>query len=83
MPKMKASLSQQFNPNLSRVQPTPIRVFDNQASQIPGIVKLTLGEPDFNVPEVAKQAAIESIKDNDSHYSAGSGTPALRKASSN
>ena len=83
MPKMKASLSQQFNPNLSRVQPTPIRVFDNQASQIPGIVKLTLGEPDFNVPEVAKRAAIESIKDNDSHYSAGSGTPVLREAISN
>ncbi|WP_295728948.1 aminotransferase class I/II-fold pyridoxal phosphate-dependent enzyme [uncultured Limosilactobacillus sp.] len=80
MPKMKASLSKQFNPNLTRVQPTPIRVFDNQASQIPGIVKLTLGEPDFNVPTVAKQAAINSINDNDSHYSAGSGTPALRKA---
>lgn len=83
MPKMKASLSQQFNPNLSRVQPTPIRVFDNQASKIPGIVKLTLGEPDFNVPEVAKQAAIQSINDNDSHYSAGAGTPTLRKAIAN
>lgn len=80
---MKASLSQQFNPNLSRVQPTPIRVFDNQASKIPGIVKLTLGEPDFNVPEVAKQAAIQSINDNDSHYSAGAGTPTLRKAIAN
>lgn len=80
MPKMKASLSSQFNTDLSRVQPTPIRVFDNNASKIPGIVKLTLGEPDFNVPDVAKQAAIKSINDNDSHYSAGAGTMALRKA---
>lgn len=80
MPKMNANLNHQFNTNLSRVQPTPIRVFDNNASKIPGIVKLTLGEPDFNVPDVAKQAAIESINDNDSHYSAGSGTPQLREA---
>lgn len=80
MPKMKASLQNQFNTNLSRVQPTPIRVFDNQASSIPGIVKLTLGEPDFNVPDVAKQAAIDSIKANDSHYSAGNGSLELRQA---
>lgn len=80
MPKMKASLNSQFNTDLSRVQPAPIRVFDNNASKIPGIVKLTLGEPDFNVPDVAKQAAIKSINDNDSHYSAGAGTMELRKA---
>lgn len=77
---MKASLNSQFNTDLSRVQPAPIRVFDNNASKIPGIVKLTLGEPDFNVPDVAKQAAIKSINDNDSHYSAGAGTMELRKA---
>ena len=79
MPQMNANLNHQFNTNLSRVQPTPIRVFDNNASKIPGIVKLTLGEPDFNVPDVAKKAAIQSINDNDSHYSAGSGTPQLRQ----
>lgn len=83
MPEMKAGLNRQFNTNLSRVQPTPIRVFDNNASKIPGIVKLTLGEPDFNVPEVAKQAAIKSINENDSHYSTGSGTPELRHAIAN
>ena len=83
MPQMNANLNHQFNTNLSRVQPTPIRVFDNNASKIPGIVKLTLGEPDFNVPDVAKKAAIQSINDNDSHYSAGSGTPQLRQAIAN
>lgn len=80
MPKMKPSLSKQFNTTLSSVSPSPIRVFDNQASSIPGIVKLTLGEPDFNVPDVAKKAAIDSINNNDSHYSAGAGTPQLREA---
>lgn len=83
MPQMNANLNHQFNTNISLVQPTPIRVFDNNASKIPGIVKLTLGEPDFNVPDVAKKAAIQSINDNDSHYSAGSGTPQLRQAIAN
>lgn len=83
MPQMNANLNHQFNTNISRVQPTPIRMFDNNASKIPGIVKLTLGEPDFNVPDVAKKAAIQSINDNDSHYSAGSGTPQLRQAIAN
>ena len=83
MPQMNANLNHQFNTNLSRVQPTPIRVFDNNASKIPGIVKLTLGEPYFNVPDVAKKAAIQSINDNDSHYSAGSGTTQLRQAIAN
>lgn len=83
MPQMNANLNHQFNTNISRVQPTPIRVFDNNASKIPGIVKLTLGEPDFNVPDVAKKAAIQSINDNDSHYSAGSGTSQLRQAIAN
>lgn len=50
MPKMKSTINHQFNHNLSRVQPTPIRAFDNKASAIPGIIKLTLDEPDFNVP---------------------------------
>lgn len=80
MSETKTSLLAHLNPNLSRVQPTPIRSFDYAASEIPGIVKLTLGEPDFNVPKVAKQAAIDSINDNDSHYSAGAGTLALRSA---
>lgn len=80
MPKMNANLSNRFNTNLSKVTPTPIRVFDNEASKVPGIVKLTLGEPDFNVPEVAKKAAIDSINANDSHYSAGAGTMELRTA---
>lgn len=80
MPKMNANLSNRFNTNLSKVTPTPIRVFDNEASKVTGIVKLTLGEPDFNVPEVAKKAAIDSINANDSHYSAGAGTMELRTA---
>ncbi|GAY73503.1 aspartate aminotransferase [Lentilactobacillus kosonis] len=46
-------------------------------------MKLTIGEPDFDVPEHVKQAAIKSINDNESHYSAQKGIRELRTAISN
>ncbi|MET3357484.1 UNVERIFIED_ORG: aminotransferase [Leuconostoc holzapfelii] len=83
MPKAKPSLLSSFNNRLDLVKPSAIRAFDNEVSAIPDILKLTLGEPDFNVPEHIKAAAIHSITANDSHYSASNGTIALRKAAAN
>lgn len=80
MPANKPELLKNLNRNFSRLTPGGIRQFDYQVSTIPGIVKLTLGEPDFNVPAAMKEAAIKSIEDNDSHYAPGAGTLALRKA---
>lgn len=80
MPTTKPELLKSLNHNFSRLTPGGIRQFDYQVSAIPGIVKLTLGEPDFNVPDAMKKAAIESIENNDSHYAPGAGTIALRKA---
>lgn len=80
MPAVKPAIMKNLNKNFARLKPVGIRQFDYQASTIPGIIKLTLGEPDFNVPEAMKEAAIKSIQDNDSHYAPGNGTVALRKA---
>lgn len=80
MPRAKQTLVSSFNRNLDLVQPSAIRAFDNEVSGISDILKLTLGEPDFNVPEHIKQAAITSIAENDSHYAASNGTIALRQA---
>lgn len=68
------------NDRVNSLPPAQIRAFDDEISNVPGIVKLTLGEPDFNVPDHVKAAAVESIEDDDSHYSASRGTMALRKA---
>ena len=65
MPHAKPALLSSFNQRLDLVQPRAIRAFDNEVSAIPNILKLTLGEPDFNVPEHIKQAAVKSITDND------------------
>lgn len=79
MPKLAPELAQQVNQRLNQVGPSGIRAVDQKFSKIPGIIKLTLGEPDMNVPEHVKQAAIDSITANDSHYSPQKGTLYLRQ----
>ncbi len=44
------------------------------------VINLTLGEPDFNTPEHIKQAAIQAVNDNLSHYPPVAGFPALKQA---
>jgi aspartate aminotransferase len=44
------------------------------------VINLSLGEPDFDTPEPIKQAAIEAIQNNFSHYTAVSGYLELRQA---
>lgn len=53
-----------------------------QAMKAQGIdvVNLTAGEPDFNVPDAAKKAAIGAIESNKSKYTAVPGIPELRQA---
>ncbi len=69
-----------LNERLTQIQPNAIRAFDAQISDVADILKLTLGEPDFNVPTHIKQAAIDSILADDSHYAPAAGTQALREA---
>lgn len=78
MPELAQDLK--FGQKVKNVKASGIRIFDNKVSTIPGIIKLTLGEPDMNTPEHVKQAAIKSIQDNDSHYAPQKGKLELRKA---
>lgn len=73
-------LTGRLNSCLSKIAPNEILSFDARVSMIPDMVKLTLGEPDFDVPEALKEAAVQSIVNNESHYAPVSGTPALREA---
>lgn len=78
MPELANDLG--LSKKITDVKASGIRIFDNKVSAIPGIIKLTLGEPDMNTPEHVKQAAIKSIADNDSHYAPQKGKLELRKA---
>ncbi len=55
-------LSKTMKKELAQIQPSSILAFNQEISSIPDIVKLTLGEPDFNTPDHVKQAAIKQLK---------------------
>lgn len=57
-----------------------IRSFDADISGIDGIIKLTLGEPDFPTPARITEAGIESIRAGRTHYAPNAGTMGLREA---
>ncbi|MCT6822067.1 MAG: aminotransferase class I/II-fold pyridoxal phosphate-dependent enzyme [Lactobacillus apis] len=73
MPTLAKSLSNTINKKINEIPKSEIRAFSNKISQIPGIIKLTVGEPDLQTPERIKRAAIEDIKSDDSHYAPEAG----------
>lgn len=80
MPRLAEDLSGTINHKVDALLPSPIRAFDAEISKIPGIIKLTIGEPDLNTPDHVKEAAIADIKKNDSHYPPMNGKKELRDA---
>ena len=75
-------LTKRFNKNLDKIEVSLIRQFDQSISSIPGILRLTLGEPDFTTPDHVKEAAKAAIDANESHYTGMSGLLELRQAAS-
>ena len=75
-------LAKRFNKNLDKIEVSLIRQFDQSISSIPGVLRLTLGEPDFTTPDHVKEAAKAAIDANESHYTGMSGWLALRQAAS-
>lgn len=73
-------LRQRFNKNLDRIEVSMIRQFDQSISGIPGILRLTLGEPDFTTPEHVKEAAKRAIDENKSYYTGMAGLLEVRQA---
>lgn len=71
-----------LNQQLTLLQPSSILKFDAEVSLIPGMTKLTLGEPDFNTPEHVKLAGMKAIESNETHYAPTAGELPLRKAAS-
>ena len=80
MPELSADLYGTVSHKLDALQPSGIREFNKEVSKIPGIIKLTLGEPDMATPAHVKQAAIRSIEEDDSHYAPQMGKPELLEA---
>lgn len=60
-----------------------IRKFFNKVSKVDGAVSLTLGQPDFSVPQKIKKAMINAIEENRTGYTSNAGIEELRSAISN
>ena len=69
-----------LNSNLSTLTRSQIRVYTNLARQTPDCAMLTIGEPDFDTPEVIKEAAITALRADMTHYAPNQGTLSLRQA---
>ena len=75
-------LTKRFNKQLDKIQVSLIRQFDQAISEIPGVLRLTLGEPDFTTPDHVKEAAKRAIDQDQSYYTGMSGLLTLRQTAS-
>ena len=57
-----------------------IREIFDMASQHEGMIRLDVGEPNFNTPANIIEAAIKALKEGYTHYTPNAGLPGLREA---
>ncbi|MEI7497853.1 MAG: pyridoxal phosphate-dependent aminotransferase [Candidatus Falkowbacteria bacterium] len=66
------------------LEPSPTMAINNLAKELAksgrAIFNLSVGEPDFNTPDLVKAKAIEAITTNQSKYTAAGGTQELKTA---
>ncbi|MGX7051931.1 aminotransferase class I/II-fold pyridoxal phosphate-dependent enzyme [Leuconostoc palmae] len=72
--------NQPLNSIITSMAPDKLLSFQKTISEIPGILKLTFGEPGFSVDERIKIAAKKAIDENRSHYADSQGEVDLRRA---
>lgn len=72
-----------MNNNVQKIQISGIRRFFNKVSLYPDAISLTLGQPDFNVPQNIKEKMIESIIKDKNTYTPNMGIVELRTEISN
>ena len=68
-----------LNPHVSSVPPSGIRRFFDLASTMKDTISLGVGEPDFVTPYHIRDAAVNSILDGGTQYTANRGLPELRE----
>ncbi len=70
----------QLNQRIKDLKPSPIRAFNDRISGIEGLIRLTLGEPDFDTPDFIKEAMITAMKEQGNGYTHSKGLLELRRA---
>lgn len=65
--------------NVNSIEISGIRKFYNKLANYPDAISLTLGQPDFSVPERIKEAVIEAVRENKTEYTSNAGIIELRR----
>ena len=68
-----------LNDTVREIPPSGIRKFFDLANQMEGVISLEVGEPDFDTPWKIREAAIYSIEQGKTFYTANQGLVELRK----
>ena len=68
-----------LNRRIASVPPSGIRRFFDLASSRKNAISLGVGEPDFKTPYMIRNAAINSLVDGETQYTANRGLPELRQ----
>ena len=75
---------EKYSDRLNRLSYSQTFVMSNKVREMRAqgvnVIGLTLGEPDFDIPDNIKQAAFDAINENYSHYSPVPGFLELREA---
>lgn len=65
---------------LKNIKPSGIRRFFTLAQEMPDLISLSIGEPDFTPPKYTLEAAEQAAKEDNTHYTPTHGIPELREA---
>ncbi len=68
-----------LNSRISAVPPSGIRRFFDMAATMKDAISLGVGEPDFRTPYMIRNAAIDSLVDGETQYTANRGLEELRR----
>ena len=68
-----------LNDTVREIPPSGMRKFFDLANQMEGVISLGVGEPDFDTPWKIREAAIYSIEQGKTFYTANQGLVELRK----
>jgi len=68
-----------LNPTVVAIPPSGIRKFFDLAAQMPDVISLGVGEPDFVTPWRIREAAIYALERGYTTYTANAGIPELRQ----
>ena len=67
-----------FSHRIQQVKPSMTLAIDAKAKELKAqgkdVIGFGAGEPDFNTPDLIKQAGVHAIEKNDTHYTPVSGT---------